>query len=110
MPDERLKIEVTVPLDGRDVLLQAMAEAGAGTLGEYHSCSFTVAGMGRFSATDRANPAVGRAGEATVVEEVCVQTWCSREQARTVVAAIRAAHPYEEPVIYLIPLLDEAAL
>jgi hypothetical protein len=44
------------------------------------------------------------------VEEVRIETFCDRDRAKAVVAAIRAAHPYEEPVIYLLPLLDEADL
>jgi hypothetical protein len=33
-----------------------------------------------------------------------------RGKAKAAVAALRAAHPYEEPVILLLPLLDADAL
>jgi len=39
-----------------------------------------------------------------------IQTFCSRAVAKAVVQAIRAVHPYEEPVIYLLPTLSEADL
>jgi hypothetical protein len=50
---------------------------------------------------------VGERGALNVIDEVRVETWVERDKARAVVAALRAAHPYEEPEIYLIPLWDD---
>lgn len=104
------KIEVTAPVQAIEPVLQALGAAGAGVLGEYSHCAFVTYGQGRFQASAASNPAAGSAGAMNSIEEGCIHTWCRREDARAVVAAIRAAHPYEEPVIYVIPLLDEAAL
>ena len=110
MIGELCRIEVTAPVEAVERVLQAMGTAGAGVLGEYSHCAFVVVGQGRFQAGAGARPAVGVAGAMNTVEEGCIQSWCRRADARAVVAAIRAAHPYEEPVIYVIPLLSEDAL
>ncbi len=107
---KRCKIEVAVPEESTNAVLQAIGDAGAGHVGEYSHCSFVISGIGRFTASTNANPAIGQAGQASVVLEQCIQTWCDRAQAPEVIRAIRAARPYEEPVIYIIPLLDEDML
>jgi hypothetical protein len=91
-------------------VLQAMGEAGAGVLGEYTFCSFSTAGTGRFLPSDAATPHVGTVGGINAEDEVRVETFCARDRAREIVTAIKAAHPYEEPVIYIIPLIDEDTL
>ncbi len=107
---KRCKIEVTVPKGSINRVLEALGNAGAGRVGEYTHCSFVTEGVGRFTASLNASPAVGRSGQSSVVQEQCIQTWCDRAQVSTVVRAIRAAHPYEEPVIYIVPLVDEDML
>jgi hypothetical protein len=101
-----LQIIVGVPPEYADAVLDAIASAGGGTIGEYTHCSFTSIGTGRFKPSAAANPAVGEKGEINTVEEVRIETFCNRSVAKAVVAAIRKAHPYEEPVIYLVPLLS----
>jgi hypothetical protein len=64
-------------------------------------------GVGRFRPNEAAHPHLGERGEINAVEEVRIETFCERAVAKQVVAAIRDAHPYEEPVYYLIPLLSE---
>ncbi|MEL6150480.1 MAG: hypothetical protein AAFV33_00430 [Chloroflexota bacterium] len=88
-------------------VLKAMGEAGAGVLGEYTFCSFSAPGTGRFLPGDGAAPHVGDVGEINAEAEVRVETFCEREKAKAVVQAITQAHPYEEPVIYIISLLGE---
>lgn len=106
----RLMIVVTVPPEKAEDVLHAMAEAGAGAVGCYTHCSFVMSGEGRFKPQEGADPYSGTKGEVNFMPEVRIESFCAREQARTVVAAIRAAHPYEEPVIHLIPLLNEDEL
>lgn len=110
MTSQRLLLIVTVPPEKAEEVLQAMASAGAGAIGDYTHCSFVVSGEGRFKPQAGADPYSGVKGEVNYMTEVRIESFCSREQARSVVAAIRAAHPYEEPVIHLIPLLDEREL
>lgn len=101
-----VQIIVGVPPANLDALLQSMGQAGAGELGAYTYCSFSVTGTGRFFANEGALPYLGAVGTLNQETEVRVETFCTRARARAIVDAIRKAHPYETPVIYLIPLLN----
>lgn len=107
MSAERVQIVVSVPALHLNTVLDAMAEAGAGIVGEYTHCSYRSVGTGRFKPSENANPAVGENENINEVEEYRIETVCDRSRVYTVCKAIRAAHPYEEPLIYLFPLLDE---
>ncbi len=107
---ERIMIVVTVPPDAVEQVLDAISAAGGGIIGNYTHCAFTNAGTGRFKPSTAANPHVGEKGHINAVEEVRIETFCERQAVKALAQAIREAHPYEEPVIYLIPLLDENAL
>jgi hypothetical protein len=104
----RIQIIVGVPHTHLYALLEAMAAAGAGQLGEYTHCSYASDGVGRFKPSAAANPVLGERETINEVPEIRVETICERSKVKQVVAAIRAAHPYEEPMLYLIPLLSEA--
>ncbi len=110
MAGEQIQVVVGVPTSHLHDILDALASAGAGELGNYSYCSYASIGTGRFRPNEAAHPAVGERGEINEVEEMRVETICPRDRAKAVVAAIRAAHPYEEPMIYLIPLMSEADL
>jgi hypothetical protein len=103
----RVKIVTTVPPKDADVLRDALGRAGAGRIGEYSFCSFSVLGKGRFKASQNADPHVGKPGAFVVVEEEQIEVTCDRNQARQVIAALKQAHPYEEPMIEVVPLIDE---
>jgi hypothetical protein len=105
---QRIQIVVGVPHTHLYELLDAMAAAGAGQLGEYTHCSYANDGVGRFKPSGAANPTLGTREALNEVPEVRVETICERGKVKQVVAAIRAAHPYEEPMLYLIPLLNES--
>lgn len=107
---EKLMLVVGVPHSGLDAVLEAIAGAGGGEVGEYTHCSFSNDGIGRFKPSAAANPTLGQREQVNQESEVRIETFCARNKAKAIVSAIRAAHPYEEPVIYLIPLLDESAL
>jgi hypothetical protein len=107
---QELMIIVGTPAEAVDRVLDAIAVAGGGTIGNYSHCAFVSSGQGLFKPNDAANPHVGAIGQINSVDEMQIQTFCSRAAARAVVKAIRSAHPYEEPVIYLIPTLSEGDL
>ncbi|QIK65937.1 Nif3-like dinuclear metal center hexameric protein [Nocardioides sp. HDW12B] len=100
------KLVAFVPTEHADAVRAALVEAGAGALGAYDSCTFSTPGEGRFRPLDGADPAVGRVGEVEVVSEVRVETLYPRAERAAVVAALRAAHPYEEPAFDLLELAD----
>ena len=106
----RVKIITTVPTENADELRTALAKAGTGTIGDYRECSFSILGKGRFRPTKNADPHIGEANKLEIVDEEQINVMCNRTEAKQVVAALRKAHPYEEPLIEIIPLIDEADL
>lgn len=101
-----VKIVVFVPLSHADAVRGVLANAGAGHIGNYDSCSFSVTGTGRFRPLEGANPFVGEAFELEEVAEERIETICASEKLEGILAAVRAAHPYEEPAIDVYPLLN----
>lgn len=100
------KIVVFVPRDAADDVRRAMAAAGAGRIGAYDSCTFTASGQGRFRPLAGADPAIGHVGEVETVDEVRIESVLPRALRAEVVAAVRAAHPYEEMAFDLIEVAD----
>ena len=98
------KIVVFVPVDDAERVRAAWPAAGAGAIGDYDSASFTCAGEGRFRPAAGRRPAIGAVGELETVEEVRIETVLPARSATAVVAAMLAAHPYEEPAYDVIEL------
>ena len=100
------KVVVTVPENEADALRKAIGDAGGGMVGNYSYCSFSVKGTGRFLPADGANPAIGQVGQLKEVAEERIEINCDEQNVRAVIAAIRAAHSYEEPVIDVFQLVN----
>jgi len=98
------KVVTFVPQQDADLLVDALAAAGAGAIGDYDRCAFLVQGQGTFRPGEGANPAVGSRGEIEVVDEVRVEMVLPRSRRDDIVSALRAAHPYEEPAFDVIEL------
>ena len=106
VPAARRKIVVFVPKGHRGAVLDAAFEAGAGRIGVYEQCSFTSEGRGTFFGGEGAKPAIGEAGRRETVREWRIEFVCSASICDTVLAAIRNAHPYEEPATDVYPIED----
>lgn len=102
--EERDKLVVFVPVADADRVRDAITAAGAGAIGDYDSCTFTTAGEGRFRPLAGANPTIGSVGDLETVAEVRVESILDRRLRASVVAAMLAAHPYEEPAYDVVPL------
>ncbi|MFA5843668.1 MAG: Nif3-like dinuclear metal center hexameric protein [Coriobacteriia bacterium] len=87
------------PEASADSVAAAMAGAGAGRLGRYHGCSFAVAGEGRYTPGPGTRSSSGMTGEQTRAPEQRIEAVCPAHAVAAVVAAARASHPYEEPLI-----------
>lgn len=107
---KRVQITTTVPLKDTDAIREALGKAGAGVLGDYSFCSFSINGRGRFKPSENADPHIGEANKLEVVEEEQISVNCDLAEAKQIIATLRAAHPYEEPLIDIVPLIDEVAL
>jgi dinuclear metal center YbgI/SA1388 family protein len=104
---------VYVPRENAEAVQAAMFEAGAGNIGDYSHCSWSVTGIGQFLPHDGAKPAIGHVGTVERVEEDRFEVIAPARARATVLAAMRAAHPYEEPafdVFALVPLPTDAGL
>ncbi|MFD1008665.1 MULTISPECIES: NGG1p interacting factor NIF3 [Oceanisphaera] len=75
----------------------AVFATGAGQIGDYEQCCFETRGTGQFKPMAAANPFIGHAGKLERVTEVRVELVCADTLIRPAIAALRAAHPYEEP-------------
>jgi dinuclear metal center YbgI/SA1388 family protein len=102
------KIVVYVPAGDAERIRLAIAEAGAGQIGDYDSCSWTSVGEGRFRPLDGAHPVIGRVGDLEVVDEARVEAVLHRSRRTQVVRAMLAAHPYEEVAYDVMELADPA--
>ena len=95
-----------MPPSHLDATRDAVFAAGAGWIGEYSRCSWSTLGRGTFRGGEGAQPAVGEAGVDETVTEYRVETVVPDEKLAAVVAALRRAHPYEEPAFDVYPRLD----
>ena len=87
----------------------AMWSAGAGHIGLYKNASFRSHGIGTFLPTQGANPAIGKVGELERVEETKIEVVAPQNAWKSVVAAMKGAHPYEE-VAYDVLALENAEI
>jgi hypothetical protein len=99
------KLVVFVPPEALDAVRDAVFAAGAGRIGEYERCSWYAAGTGTFRGGAGANPSVGERGVEERVPELRLETVFPEERHEAVVAALRGAHPYEEPAFDVYPLV-----
>lgn len=91
-----------VPVPDCDDVLSALFAAGAGRIGDYDQCAFVLEGRGQFRPLPGANPTIGGVGTLEHVTENRVELTFPRNLRATVVAALRAAHPYEEPAFHVL--------
>ncbi len=94
--DQLDKLVTFVPIADAERLIDALAAAGAGHLGDYDRCAWTVEGTGTFRPGAAARPAVGRPGRIERLAETRVEMVLPPGRRDAVIAALRAAHPYEE--------------
>ena len=102
----RVKLVWFVPADALAVTREAVFEAGGGRIGEYERCSWYTAGTGTFLGSEHTQPALGEQGREEHVAELRVETVVPEAHLEDAVAALLAAHPYEEPAYDVYPLLD----
>ncbi|WP_433591173.1 Nif3-like dinuclear metal center hexameric protein [Nocardia sp. CA-145437] len=97
---------VQVPVTHRDAVLDALFAAGAGRIGAYSDAAWTVAGTGQFRPLEGANPALGVVGELHEVSEDRLEVVASPSRRAAILAALHAAHPYEEPAYHVTERAD----
>ena len=99
------KLVTFVPTSHAENVKSALFEAGAGHIGNYDSCSFSIAGAGSFRGNEHTNPFVGEKNQLHQEEEIRIETIFPKHIQTKVISALLNAHPYEE-VAYDIYSLD----
>jgi dinuclear metal center YbgI/SA1388 family protein len=100
---------IFVPPENADAVRAAVFAAGAGRIGDYSQCSWSVTGTGQFLPGDRASPAIGSVGAPARVVEDRVEVIAPARARREVFSAMRAAHPYTEPAFDIFALAPPPA-
>lgn len=93
---QTVQLVTYVPVDHLDAVRDALAVAGAGVIGRYAACSFALRGTGTFRPLAGADPHTGTVGQREHADEYRLSVELPRALLPRVVAALRAAHPYEE--------------
>jgi len=101
---ELRKLVVFVPEENADALADALSGADAGVIGEYTRCTFRTPGTGTFLPGEGTDPYLGERDRLERVEEIRLETVVPAHAASRAAAAIRAAHPYEEPAFDVYPV------
>ena len=112
-PADLDKWVIYVPGEHAEAVQAAVFEAGAGHIGDYSHCSWSVSGIGQFLPHDGASPTVGTIGTVERVAEDRFEVVAPARARSDVLAAMRAAHPYEEPafdIFALVPPPGDAGL
>ncbi|GGG66579.1 dinuclear metal center YbgI/SA1388 family protein [Epilithonimonas arachidiradicis] len=101
------KLEVYVPVESAENLKNALFEAGAGNIGFYDECSFSINGNGTFRPLEGSNPVTGTQNERKNANEVLLSMIFEDYKKHQILFAMRQNHPYEEVAYQLISLENE---
>ena len=104
--DTLAKIVVFVPEGHVNGVREAMANAGAGVIGEYDECSFAIPGKGSFRGSETSKPFIGNAGQIEFADEVRLEMLTPRARVNAIVNAMKKVHPYEEVAYDIHALLN----
>lgn len=98
------KLEIFIPESHFRHLQKALQKVDAGHIGNYDSCLSYSRVMGTWCPLAGTSPYIGTENEISEEPELKVEVTVKAEKLEETVAAIKAVHPYEEPVINVIPL------
>ena len=101
-----LKLIYYVPHTHLEATKTAVFNAGAGGIGNYKDCAWQVLGTGQFRPVKNANPFIGELDTLDHVAEWRVETIVPEDKASNVVQALKESHPYEEPAIEFVQMLE----
>lgn len=97
---------VHVPPAAAADLKRALFSVGAGAIGDYRECAFSVEGTGEFTPVEGANPTDGAVGTHYTGDEIRIEFVARAGDRRRIVEKLREAHPYEEPAFDVVQMAD----
>src|SRR5690606_16743529 len=95
-PQTIMKLITFAPTNAAEEVRQALFSAGAGSIGNYDNCSFTLEGTGSFKGNEASNPTLGKRGELHFEKETQIGVTFAKHLKRGILKALFEAHPYEE--------------
>ncbi len=104
MKNRLVKLVTFIPEDHLDKVREAIFNAGAGNIGNYDHCGFSVSGTGSFRAGEGTNPYAGQKGKTHFGNEIRFETILFSHLKEKVIKALLGAHPYEEVAYDLYPV------
>lgn len=102
------KLEIFIPETHFQQLQKALQDVDAGHIGNYDSCLSYSKVMGTWRPLEGTDPFIGNTGEISEEPELKVEVTIKTERLKDTIAAVKTVHPYEEPVINVIPLYATA--
>jgi dinuclear metal center YbgI/SA1388 family protein len=103
---DNYKLVVFVPVDSVAEVSNAVFAAGAGLIGNYSHCGFTAQGQGSFLPLEGSSPTIGKKGKLEKVPEIRFETIVPAGKLTDCIAAMKRAHPYEEPAFDVFKLYN----
>ena len=107
LSDKLVKLVTYTPKSHAEKVRDAIFNAGAGVIGNYDCCSYSVEGTGSFRGNEQTNPFVGKKGEIHLEYEIRIETILPSNLSKKVIGAIVKVHPYEEVAYDIYPLKNE---
>ncbi len=104
------KIEIFIPEEYVPALREELAKAGAGRIGSYDHCLAYSLVHGSWRPLEGSNPYEGEVGKLSEGTEAKVEVNCPEENVAAALQATRRVHPYEQPLINIIPLANHLFL
>lgn len=105
MKSETVKLVVFVPVTHAGIVREVLGKIGAGIVGDYKFCSFSVRGVGRYIPMKGSNPTIGKVGKLEEVSEERIETVCYKKDLKKIISAVNKVHPYEEVAYDVYPLI-----
>lgn len=101
------KVETFVPQKQVELVIEALNQINALTIGgNYDHCIFQSSGIGSWRPLDGADPFLGTVGEVCYEKEMKLEFTCKKERIKQVLETIKKVHPYEVPVINVLPVFS----
>ena len=105
MDFEHYKLEIFLPEEAFDAVSEALWAMDAGHIGNYDRCLSWSKVHSCWRPLEGTKPYLGQEGELCRAEEMKIEVTVPAQRLSQTIAAVKAAHPYEEPVINVLPML-----
>ncbi len=102
-----VKIEIFIPEDFTDKLIDELSKVSVGRIGNYDHCASVSTVRGTWRPLEGADPYDGEIGVISRAAEQKVEVNCRKENVRAALQVIRSVHPYDQPVVNVIALAND---